>query len=137
MYAGIHYLMSLLKRLICIIEDDCEIQSTLQEILELEGYQVRAAKNGREALELINHEGLPADLILLDLMMPVMTGQDFLRAAEQILRKKSIPVVVMSAGTNMQTPAPDLVKERLKKPLNVDRLLDTISKYCKKGRAAA
>jgi len=124
-------------KLICIVEDDQDIQSVLQQILELEGYRVKAASNGQEALQLIDHGAAPADLILLDLMMPTMNGWEFLQAADSTLRERSIPVVIMTAGSFDPSKFPSTVTDKLKKPLDVDMLLKTISENVSDGRTAA
>jgi CheY-like chemotaxis protein len=125
------------EKRICIIEDDQDIRSVLQQILELEGYVVKTAGNGQEALALLNHEAWPADLILLDLMMPVMNGWEFLQRAEKLIQSRSIPVVVMSAGSLDQWSFPPDVVSKLKKPIDVDHLLGTLNKVHIRKRPAA
>ena len=91
---------------ILIVEDDFDIREALTQILEEEGYAVREAANGREALDVAARE-LPS-LILLDLMMPVMNGWQF--RAEQIKdpRLAPVPVLVISADPHLQLEEPDL-----------------------------
>ena len=84
-------------RHVLIVEDDDGIRETLQEILLEEGYTVSVAENGRRALDVLSSGRPLADLIVLDLMMPVMNGQEF--RAHQLAhpRWSRIPVVVISA----------------------------------------
>src|SRR5687768_7806945 len=100
---------------ILIVDDDWCIRETFKNILEFDGYPVHTAENGSEALELLGQlDDLP-HLILLDLMMPIMTGIQFLDAKRQDPRIAGIPVIVMSAAVNQ--PIPDEVMEVLKKPV--------------------
>jgi two-component system, chemotaxis family, chemotaxis protein CheY len=61
--------MPTLQPLVLVVDDDPDILEALSEILESEGYGVRKARNGQEALDRLN--GIPPGLVLLDLMMPV------------------------------------------------------------------
>ena len=114
---------------VLIIEDDLDIRETLQMILESEGYQVGIAPNGKLGLELLTHHPHPPDLILLDLMMPVMNGYEFLEKKNELPQElKAIPVVVLSA---LQPTTPSLlgVQETLGKPVEIKVLLESVKKY--------
>jgi CheY-like chemotaxis protein len=111
---------------ILIVEDDDDIREALTQILELEGYAVREAANGRQALDISRAEPTPS-LILLDLMMPVMDGWQF--RAEQmkdpVLSK--VPVVVISADLSIQEKAASFgAASVLPKPISLDRLLRAV-----------
>ena len=82
---------------ILVIEDDPDIRENLKLLLELEGYDVSTARHGREGLERLSRAPLPK-LILLDLMMPVMNGWEFLRAWRARKGTAGIPVLVVSAA---------------------------------------
>jgi len=115
---------------ILIVEDDFDIREALTQILEEEGYAVRGAANGREALDVAS-EGAPPKLILLDLMMPVMNGWQF--RAEQLKdpRLASVPVLVISADPQVQPKAASLgVAGLLKKPISLDDLLEAVKTHC-------
>jgi len=80
---------------VLVVEDDPSIRKALQINLQLEGYQVLAAEDGEEALQLCSHAaGLP-DLVLVDLMLPRLSGLDVIR--ELRLRDQDLPIVVLSA----------------------------------------
>lgn len=79
---------------IMVIEDEDSLRSLYTEILQLEGFEVRGAENGQVALTLLP-QFFP-DLILLDLMMPVMNGKEFLRAMSESESLKNIPVIVLT-----------------------------------------
>jgi CheY-like chemotaxis protein len=111
---------------ILIVEDDFDIREALTQILEDEGFQVRCASNGREALEVATSGPVPR-LILLDLMMPVMNGWQF--RAEQLKdpRLAAVPVLVISADPHLQSKAAALgVAGLLKKPIALDDLLSAV-----------
>jgi CheY-like chemotaxis protein len=111
---------------ILVVEDDTDLRDCVREELEDAGFHVSTAGNGREGLELLDRGHRPC-LILLDLMMPVMTGYEFL--AELRGRDADIPVVVMSAYLD---PAAVLehVSETLPKPFRHMDLLAVVQRYC-------
>ncbi len=103
-----------------IVDDDPELSASLQSLLEGAGYRVYCASNGREALELLGTvEPLPG-LILLDLAMPIMNGQEMLRALRAVHALAAIPVTVVT-GSKQQKP--DGASGLLRKPIDVDALL--------------
>ncbi|MBI2893129.1 MAG: response regulator [Deltaproteobacteria bacterium] len=112
---------------VLIVEDDLDTREALGAALEAEGYDVALAAHGREGLESLATRPRPC-LILLDLMMPVMDGVEFLGALESDPSLASIPVVVVSAYT---TRAASLkVAGFLPKPIKLDRLLEWTERYC-------
>ncbi|MFD2177041.1 response regulator [Veronia pacifica] len=74
-----------------LIDDDTELTSLLSELLELEGFTVLTASNGLEGLERINDE---IDLVLLDVMMPVLNGMETLR---RLREQRETPVLMLTA----------------------------------------
>ena len=112
-----------------LVEDDYDIRAMLVMILEMEGFRVVRASHGREALGLLQG-GLIPDLILLDLMMPVMNGWQFREALKADARLSAIPIIVISGDGRI--PAQHMADEVtcfLKKPLNLDELLEKIREY--------
>jgi len=117
-------------RHIMVVEDDEAIRETLAEVLEGEGYGVTRAANGAEALEQL-HESGRADLILLDLMMPVMDGWELRARLRSDPKYAAIPVVVVSAHHAVAGQADGLgVQAWLAKPFDIDHLLGTIGRLC-------
>jgi CheY-like chemotaxis protein len=109
---------------ILVVDDDRNIRETLGDILAFEGYHVELAENGERALEIIRR-GPPPAVVLLDMMMPVMSGWEFLELAEEDEALKKLPVVVVSALPTPLAPAgaEGGVKGWLGKPVDVDKLL--------------
>ena len=104
---------------ILIVDDDPEISEPLAEVLVREGYSVGRAGDGAQALDAL--ASTLADVVLLDLNMPVMNGYEFLRlrAADQRLAK--IPVIIMSAS--VPRPEATVGTSVLGKPIDVAALL--------------
>jgi two-component system response regulator CpxR len=103
------------------VDDDDSIREVLAEVLRDEGYAVACAGNGEQALTALRDHGHP-DLMLLDLMMPVMSGWELLELLQGSADLSRIPVVVVSA---MNAPG---ACEHLAKPIDLDRLLATVSR---------
>lgn len=115
---------------ILIIEDDIDIREALTEILADEGYDVRSAAHGGEGLQTLRDGFLP-QLILLDLMMPVMNGWQFNTEQKKEAAFKQIPVVVISAAGNLQEKIQGMdAAGYLKKPIQLVNLLDIAQRYC-------
>jgi len=111
---------------VLVVDDDAEIRQALAELLEDEDYGVRLAANGKEALELVS-SGLRPDVILLDVMMPVMDGWHFLSARLKYPELVEVPIIIISAGQEAEREAHKVgVFEVAKKPLHVDDLIQRI-----------
>jgi CheY-like chemotaxis protein len=117
------------RRWILVVEDDLEIRLAIREILEAEGYHVVEAPHGREGLACLEGSTDPC-LILLDLMMPVMSGADFLHLLRRGELARTIPVVILSAWPAEAAKVANLSQGYLPKPLSVDRLLDVVETHC-------
>ena len=109
-------------RRVLVVDDDPDILDALSEILEVEGYRVQRARNGREALQRLEL-GLP-DLVLLDLMMPVMDGWEFARSLDPGARP---PIIVLSADRNVSAKAKEIgALGWLAKPFELSELLAAV-----------
>lgn len=114
---------------ILLVEDDPDVRESVQSLLEEEGYTVEPAQNGREALERVAASGVDPCLILLDLMMPVMNGAEFL-AAFRSRHASHVPVVILSAWPREAAGAGGEC-DYLPKPLSIETLLATVEKHCR------
>ena len=120
----------MIQSTVLIVEDDLDTREMLGRFLELEGFRVETAENGREALERLE-AGPRACVILLDLMMPVMDGWQFRR--EQIRRAAlaKIPVIVVSAAGRERFEHIE-ANAYLSKPVDLEELLARIDEYCRR-----
>lgn len=108
--------------LILVVDDDPDILDALSEILEGEGYAVDRAKHGREALQKVDER--KPQLILLDLMMPVMDGYEFSQQLKQRNSGSDIPIVVLSADRSVKAKASQIgARDYLAKPFELTDLL--------------
>lgn len=109
---------------ILVVDDDEGIRETLQMAFALEGYSVTTAANGKEALEILAKPSAHYGLILLDLMMPVMNGWDFIEEVKKHDYSK-IPIILMTAYSD-RVKNIDIVKEVVPKPMNFDVLVQKV-----------
>jgi CheY-like chemotaxis protein len=118
---------------VLIAEDDDDVRDNLALLLEIRGYSVAKAANGRQALDLLVQAGAPC-LLLLDLMMPVMDGWQ-LRA--ELLKDPflaRIPVVLLSGMADVDKAAQHLAAvEYLNKPVDLKKLYSLVGTYCDDG----
>ena len=107
---------------VLVVDDDPAIRAFVSELLADEGYEVKTAANGRDALAVLA-SWLP-DVILLDLMMPEMDGWAFLTRQQLDLELVRIPVIVMSASYNLRGGAGRIAAaDVVAKPFAIDQLL--------------
>jgi CheY-like chemotaxis protein len=117
-----------------IVDDNRELRETLAEFLSLKGHAVECAANGREAVQLIAAPETRPELILLDLLMPVLDGWGFLaeRAREPVLA--DVPVVILSACEEVTEKAKEAgAVAVVRKPVEPQTLLRVIEHF---GHAA-
>jgi len=118
---------------ILVVEDNGSTRDSLLLLLEGEGFEAEGVENGREALRLLR-SGYEACLILLDLMMPVMDGWAFRVEQRHDQQLAGIPVVVLTATLDPAGEADRLgAVAGLPKPLDIERLLDLVARYCPKS----
>jgi CheY-like chemotaxis protein len=116
---------------ILVVEDDDAIRGLVSEVLRDDGYQVQEATNGAEALATVR--ATRPDLIVLDLMMPVMDGWTFVKECRRSDWCDDVPIVVTSASHDLPRTADQLralgVRTCLAKPFDVDGLLALVERY--------
>jgi len=111
-------MVSAAPRRVLVVDDDPDIRAVLSDVLGATGYEVATAGHGREALELLRAQ--PFGLVVLDLMMPVMTGWEFREAQLGDPAIAHVPVIVVSAA---RAPRAVPAAAFLPKPFDMDELL--------------
>lgn len=103
-----------------------ESRETLRELLELEGYEVRTAVNGREALDTLMAFGDQICIVLLDLFMPVMDGWQVIDELKATGRFASTQIVVITSAAH-RAPAGVPV---FQKPLDLEKVMNKVNTLC-------
>jgi CheY-like chemotaxis protein len=117
------------QKTVLLVEDDPDIRDIVQDVLEAEGYDVVPASHGRQALEFLNgvrdsaRPDLVPDLVILDMMMPLVDGRHVLDAIRNDQTLSSVPVVVMSAIAHEK---PVGAAAFLRKPFSLDTLFAAV-----------
>jgi CheY-like chemotaxis protein len=118
--------MPITEKRILIVDDDDAIRALLLTILRRRGFAVDTARNGLEAVERLEH--CRYALMLLDLMMPRMSGWEVLRHFDETGSDRPLPIViVLTAGAEPRDLDPLVVAGTIRKPFDVELLLDMIT----------
>ncbi len=121
------------SRPIMIVEDDAYIQNDMQDVFDLLNRKIVMAKNGQHGIDILKslrpHE-YPC-CIILDLMMPVMTGEEFIFHIQALGRQEldSIPIIVSSAHVKVDQMVEPRVKQKMRKPINLEDLENIANNY--------
>jgi two-component system, sensor histidine kinase and response regulator len=118
--------------MILIVDDEVDIRDSLCEFFEDEGYTVATAANGAEALELLASGELPC-VIILDLLMPVLDGNEMYERMQADPRLAQLPVII-STSDPRRAPSGVLT---MKKPVSLLRLASTVRQFCTASPRAA
>jgi CheY-like chemotaxis protein len=110
-------------RPVLIVEDDADIRNSLSILLEDEGIPTIAAKDGQEALDILQKEQVAPAVVILDLMMPVMDGWEFRRRIESDTSAPPPKLIIVSARPPGATIGSAIW---LRKPYDVEQLLATV-----------
>jgi CheY-like chemotaxis protein len=116
--------------LVLIVEDDADLRQAVAEVIEDQGYACRHARNGIEAMAALNLER--PDLLIADLIMPLMSGIDLLARLREHPSYRDIPVIAMTAasdrmlGVKLNVPVLD-------KPIDLPVLRQMLARYCPLG----
>lgn len=114
-------------RSILLVDDDFDIRETLAELLRDRGYEVTTAAHGQEALDILRTPMRPC-LILLDLMMPVMDGYQFLDELAKDPALADLSVIVITAGASLSRQPVN--RPVMPKPFNIQQLMASVAKHC-------
>lgn len=118
--------MTTSESIILVVEDEKESRDTLKELLELEGYRVETAVNGREALDRLAAIGDQICIVLLDLFMPVMDGWQVIDQLKADGRLDRTNIVIITSAA-YRAPAGLPVFE---KPLDLDKVMSAVEALC-------
>lgn len=120
---------------ILLVDDDVDIRAAVRLALELEGYTIALAADGREAWKRLHSEP-PPRLILLDIMMPVMDGPEFLRLLRRDPELHALPVVLITAfgATSRAAALAGETQGCLAKPIDLEKLIEAASRHCPQPR---
>jgi CheY-like chemotaxis protein len=116
------------RRSVLVIEDDPGIRESIVECLAAEGYEVAGARNGAEGLERLRAGCV--GLVVLDLVMPVMNGAEFLAAAAREGVCREVPVLIMTAALPREHERLPGAAGYLPKPFELGELLDAVARHC-------
>lgn len=109
---------------VLVVDDDASIRELLSTVLEDDGYEVVPAANGEDALAVCAR--WRPDVIVLDLMMPVMDGWTF---AKRLRERDDIPIVVLSAANDLERHAKSVgAIEVIGKPFDLDQLIPKVAR---------
>ena len=111
---------------VLIVDDEPCLRESLQEFLEDEGYAVATATNGAEALDLLERGELPC-IMILDLIMPLVTGNQVYERMQNDPRLSKVPILVSTSDPS-RAPQGAYV---MKKPIDLDRLLGAVRDHCR------
>ena len=118
---------------VLVVDDDEDIRDVIREVLSLRGYRVIALADGRQALEWLRAGG-QACVILLDLMMPEMTGWEFRREQLRDPSLADIPVVILSGAGGLAGKVESLAPAAtLPKPVDLAGLTAAVARHCYSG----
>ena len=115
---------------ILIVDDDSKTVFAMSATLKAQGYNTIGATNGKEGIKILK-EQKDIDLILMDMMMPVMDGHEAINEIKKIPGKKNIPIIVLTAGGDEYKDKAFQIgaNAALTKPIDVDFLFKLIKRF--------
>jgi|KBSMisStaDraftv2_1062788.scaffolds.fasta_scaffold2120464_2 CheY-like chemotaxis protein len=116
--------------LLLVVDDDPAIRESLADLLNDEGYVVMTAVNGEDALARLRASDAQPCVILLDLMMPVMSGPEFYDEMRNDPALADIPVVVISADGGARSKVQAMGSEFIAKPVKIETVLNAVEQHC-------
>jgi CheY-like chemotaxis protein len=119
---------------VLVVDDDPDMVAVCSLVLESEGYDISVARNGYEAYDRLTGQG--ADVMLIDVMMPVLDGLTVCKMVKRDPRTKDVPVIVMSASSRLCDQAESANADAvIPKPFDIDRLISTVNHFAPQHEA--
>ncbi len=113
---------------VLVVDDDAAIREFLRDLLGSEGYEVDEAANGAEAVERVRAD--PPSAVLMDLMMPVLSGAEATSTLKSDPTTARVPILAMSAGRNLTTMADAIPADGfVSKPFDLTRLVAVLAEH--------
>jgi two-component system, NtrC family, response regulator HydG len=120
------------EQVVLLVEDEPSLREMVSEFLQYEGYQVLEARDGKQAVQILNERLPPPEylcMVLLDMMMPRLDGMDVLHHLANL--GEYVPVVAMSANRELLAEAAAAgARATLPKPFDLDRLARVVARNC-------
>jgi CheY-like chemotaxis protein len=116
---------------ILVVDDESNMRFLIRIVLESDGYEVVEAHHGADALERVKE--VRPDLVVTDLMMPVMNGRELIDRLRSDTETSTIPILVVTSNPDADVPGG--ADGALRKPFDSDELLDTARSLCRKDAA--
>ncbi len=116
---------------VLVVDDDQDTCDAICDLLKVEGYEAMGCGDGKQALDLLRRDEFRPDVIVLDLYMPTMNGQELRAALQKEPQFANIPVVLCSGTTAAGSSD---AFETLQKPMDIDALLGVIRRGCAAGK---
>lgn len=120
---------------ILVVEDDAAIREELVEVLAARGFRPLGAANGAEAISVAGELGFRPAVIVLDLVMPIMDGLEFLDRQPEVPMLDGVPVIILTAQSGRARPLTPTVCAVLEKPVRLPRLLALVHDACHGARS--
>ena len=110
---------------VLIVDDDDLVRETLREVIEMAGCSALEASNGKEALKVMaDHRPC---LVIIDLLMPVMTGNELLEAMRREPALAEIPVIISTSAPDRAPPGVPIIR----KPVDIDSVVASVQRSCR------
>ena len=113
---------------VLVVDDDADMAAICSLVLESEGYKTERATNGVEAYDILATDDV--DVVLLDIMMPVLDGITVCKMVKEDPKLHDLPVIMMSASDRLRDEARKSRADAvLEKPFDIDLLVDTVGRF--------
>ena len=113
---------------VLVVDDDPDVIAICSLVLESEGYEVDAALNGSEAVDKVSTVNV--DVVLMDVMMPVLDGLTVCKMVKRDPRTRDLPVIIMSASEVLREKGAGCYADAvIAKPFDIDSLVNTVSQF--------